>query len=221
MKNRFPLAKSLERRPAAKRQPKPKIVIVCEGKITEPRYFEDFRNLCGNNLVEVTTIGGCGVPISVVDRAIQEKAKLAAIARRTRDSFDKLFEVWAVFDRDEHPVGQVPAAITQARKHSIGIAYSNPCFEVWGLMHYSCYNKPGHHHETQKALKLLHDGYCHEKNPVIDAKALHPKYHNAVANAHRALCNREEEGDASGDPSTTVFELTERIRIFGRRDADI
>jgi len=219
MQSKPHLAKPLSRRPSAGRTPKPNIVIVCEGKLTEPKYFKDFKALCGNNLVEVTTIGGCGVPETVVERAIEEKARLAKQARHSSDSFDALFEIWAVFDRDQHPVGQVPLAIGNAKRHNIGIAYSNPCFEVWALMHYSCYNRPGHHHETQRALKELHLGYCHSKNPVFNAEVLWGKYHAAVINAHRALQQRSLEGSPGGDPSTTVYELTERIRKFGRRDA--
>lgn len=212
-------AKSLKRKVTAIRSPKPTIIIVCEGKVTEPRYFQEFRALCGNNLVKIEAIGGCGVPESVVERAIEEKAHLAREARKSSDSFDRLFEVWAVFDRDQHPVGQVPAAIANAKKHDIGVAYSNPCFELWGLMHYSCYDRPGHHHETQRALKGVLHGYCHNNNPVFDTVALWGKYPDAVVNAQRALQKRVEEGRPGGDPSTTVFELTERIRKFGRQDA--
>ena len=145
---------------------KPKIVIVCEGKVTEPRYFNEFTDHHGNSLVSVTTIGGCGVPVCVVERAIEEKRSLAKIAKATKDSFDKRFEVWAVFDRDAHPQPQVPQALELARNHGIHIAYSNPCFEIWGLMHFSCAARPGSHQETQRQLKQKLDGYCHDKNPA-------------------------------------------------------
>ena len=54
----------------------------------------------GNSLVSVKTIGGCGVPVSVVQQAIIEKQELISVARKSRDYFDKNFEVWAAFDRD-------------------------------------------------------------------------------------------------------------------------
>ena len=106
---------------------KPKIVIVCEGKVTEPRYFNDFTDHHGNSLVTVTTIGGCGVPLCVVERAVREKHALTHTARRSKDSYDQQFDVWAVFDRDAHPKPQVPQAFALAKRHGIRIAFANPC----------------------------------------------------------------------------------------------
>jgi hypothetical protein len=204
------------RRRQPQREPKPEIVVVCEGKVTEPRYFEDFKALSGNSLVTVTPIGGCGVPVSVVERAIEVKHERERAARRSRDSFDLRFEVWAVFDRDAHPDGQVPRAFALAEKNGVLVAYSNPCFEVWGLMHFACYARPGHHHECQAELRRQLHGFCHEKNPVFDVRLLERRYADAVRNAERALKERENEGTLHGDPSTSVFLLTERIRKYGK-----
>ena len=105
MERRFREARPVERRISSQRTPRPEIIIVCEGKVTEPEYFKQLSTLWGNSLVRVRTIGGCGVPISVVERAIDERRALALRARKTRDSFDEVFEVWAAFDRDAHPDG--------------------------------------------------------------------------------------------------------------------
>lgn len=214
---KFHQAKPLSRSNAQKKEPRTKIVVVCEGKVTEPHYFEQFKAIHRNILVDVKTIGGCGVPVSVVERAIEERDNLRRAARKLRDSFEAVFEVWAAFDRDEHPCGQVQRAMNLANQNGVFVAYSNPCFEVWGLMHYSCYSRPGHHREAQAALKLQLDGYCHERNPIIDPRKLEPKYFSAVSNAQRAINLRSEEGTENGDPSTSVFLLTERIRLFGRQ----
>jgi hypothetical protein len=199
-------------RPNNSRQAKFEIIIVCEGKRTEPEYFNAFKKELRKSLVKVTPIGGCGVPPSVVERAIQMKQEKSLEARRSRDSFDKNFEVWAVFDRDAHPGNQVTDAMTMAARNGINVAYSNPCFEVWGLMHFSIYNKPGHHHGTQADLKRVLTGYCHQNNPVMDLSLLMPRYFDAVKNAELALLRRSEEGREMGDPSTGVHVLTERIR---------
>ncbi|WP_169748286.1 RloB family protein [Xenophilus azovorans] len=213
MRRAAPLARHVK----SVREPKSQIVVVCEGKVTEPRYFNDFRLLRGSSLVKVKAIGGCGVPVSVVEQAIKEKAQLEKIAKKTGNSFDKAFEVWAVFDRDEHPEPQVPEAFRLATQHRIFVAYSNPCFEVWGLMHFSCWGKPGHHHETQRDLKNLLNGYCHKANPVMDVSVLNDHYDKAVEHAKRARSQRlKESGSPHGDPSTTVDKLTERIRQNGK-----
>lgn len=207
----------LERRRASPRKPRPKIVIICEGKITEPEYFRRFRRLHGSTLVDIDVIGPAGVPSSVVQRACQEKDRLIDEARKSRDSFDLIFEVWAVFDRDEHPKNKLAEAFQLADIRGINIAFSNPCFEVWGLMHFECWNRPGHHHETQSTLKEKLHGYCHEDNPIIDPQDLKLLYDDAVRNANSSLRRRTEEGIPRGDPSTNVQELTERIRANGRQ----
>jgi hypothetical protein len=43
-------------------------------------------------------------------------------------------EVWCVFDIDEHPL--IPEAKDQARANGIEMAISNPCFELWALLHF-------------------------------------------------------------------------------------
>ena len=191
-------------------------MIVCEGKVTEPRYFHDFTDHHANALVTVTTIGGCGVPLSVVERAIREKQALTKTARRSKDSYGQQFDVWAVFDRDAHPKPQVPLALALAKRHGIQIAYSNPCFELWGLMHFACVARPGSHKQTQRELKRLLPKFCHEKNPIFDFNVLVSKYAIALRHATQALKDRASEGQTNGDPSTTVFQLTEQIRRFGK-----
>lgn len=216
MQRAFRQVRPLDRGGVPKRLPRPEIVVVCEGKVTEPKYFLSFSAIYGNSLVTVTPVGGCGVPISVVQRAIEEKSKRIVQARRSRDSFE-VSEIWAVFDRDQHPGLQVPQALMLAAENDIRIAFSNPCFEVWGLMHFSCYGRPGHHHEVQAALKKVLAGYCHETNPRIDPLDLSESYETAVQNSARACEERCKEGRPSGDPSTSVHLLTERIRGLGRK----
>ena len=205
------------RRGPARRTPRPEIIVVCEGKVTEPQYFSDLRAVFRNTLVKITAIGGCGVPVSVVERAIFERKLRIQLARKTGDSFDSQFEVWAVFDRDEHPKRQVPDALDLAKSNGVSVAYSNPCFELWGLMHFSCYARPGHHHEVQAALKRQLPGYCHEHNPVVKVSDLRDRYETAVKNARQSLVDRQSEGTPLGDPSTNVFELTEKIKEFGQK----
>lgn len=207
---------SLRRSGRPIKDPKPQILVVCEGKITEPHYFKTFSEICANPLVAVKAFGGCGVPVSVVAQAVQELELLRRNARRSGNSFEAVFEVWAVFDRDEHPHPQVPEAIQTAKAHGIKVAYSNPCFEVWGLMHFEPYSRPGHHHDIQRQLKATLPAYCHATNPRIDALAIHQRYPDAVRNSALCQTRRAEEGNVNGNPSTTVHLLTERIRAFGR-----
>lgn len=215
MARRFRDSGKPERKSKPLRDPKAKIVIVSEGKRTEPAYFCDFARHNGNGLVIVKTVGLGSDPLTVVSRAIDEHKELEKLARKQGDSFAKAFEVWAVFDRDEHL--RFNDAIQKAEAHKIKVAYSNPCFELWGLMHYRMVDGHLDRHSAQRRLHADHPSYHHEDNPVLDVASLQGKpYETASRNAGRALTRREEEGDARGNPSTTVHLLAGQILKFGR-----
>ena len=60
------------RSPARKRallQPKPLILVVCEGKKTEPNYFSSFKSHYKISRITIRTVPGAGVPLSVVSKA--------------------------------------------------------------------------------------------------------------------------------------------------------
>ena len=50
--------------------------------------------------------------------------------RRADRDFD---EIWCVFDTDAHE--NLPHAIEEARQSGIAVAVSNPCFELWLVLH--------------------------------------------------------------------------------------
>ena len=82
------------------RQPKIRILVVCEGKKTEPRYLKQFQLHVRNPRVHIESLGPAGVPISVVERAMSERKLAEAEVRRQRDENLRWDQVWAVFDID-------------------------------------------------------------------------------------------------------------------------
>ena len=123
------------------REYKNSILIVCEGKKTEPNYFKSFP-ISG---VKVEIIGKGMNTISLVNDAVLEWKKYAHEGKY----FEKL---WCVFDRDDFPkenYNQAFESVTNeeimlnkryrtkvGREISIRIAYSNRAFELWYLLHY-------------------------------------------------------------------------------------
>ena len=111
------------------------MIVVTEGKNTEPRYLEAFKRIHVQprvgRLVEsdfrLEIISGAGVPMTVVDRAIQKRQDL-------QGSLSREDSVWAMFDRDDHP--KFEEAKRKARDNKVCLAVSNPCFEIWGIYHY-------------------------------------------------------------------------------------
>lgn len=72
-------------RRAPTRAPKRRILIVCEGRETERRYFEAFQHAVRNPRVHVRVARETGVPVTVVEWAIQLRAEAALEAKRQHD----------------------------------------------------------------------------------------------------------------------------------------
>jgi hypothetical protein len=139
------------RRPAF-RDPKPIILIVCEGEKTEPDYLKGFRQAFRNPRVEIELVDEQGVPKTLVEIAKQRKTDAENDARRMRDDDLAYDSVWCVFDIDDHP--NIDAAKLQAQANEIHLAISNPSFELWLLLHFR--TSPGMQHRD-KLRKMLAD----------------------------------------------------------------
>lgn len=105
--------RSIKRR-GPTRQPKRRILIVCEGQETERGYFEKFQHAVRNPRVHVKVAKETGVPMTVVTEAIRLKEEADEAARLQRDENLRWDEVWCVCDVDEHP--KLKAAYNSQRR---------------------------------------------------------------------------------------------------------
>lgn len=206
-------APSISRKPGALK-PKVEIVIACEGRVTEPKYIRDCVSFYGAGLVKLRVVNQTGVPLTVVEAAVEERNRLLAKYRRSANSFDMVFRVWAVFDMDEHP--KVDEAIALARENGIDVAFSNPCFELWPLLHLEDYGAQLGRHALQAKLKDIMPSYDHEKGALIDFELIKDNFGIAQRRASRLVQSREGEGVPLGRPSTTVGNLVEKIVQNGK-----
>lgn len=198
------------RRRVAIREPRKRILIFCEGIVTEPQYFDDFRREEHNALVDVIIDDEGGSPKTLVERAAAQKKKAEKEAIRFADDNLKYDEVWCVYDVDEHH--KLPDAYQQARDNGIELAISNPCFELWVLLHFSDQNA---HIEREKLAALVRKhirGYVKR----VPFAMLRAGYEDAVKRASALKKRCVENGNESGNPSTEVYRLTERIRALSR-----
>lgn len=192
--------------------PKRRFILFCEGKKTEPAYFAAISRASSNAMIEVISYPGVGVAYTVAEKASQY-AKTNKKKRRGRSkkmSFGKYDQVWAVFDRDDHP--RFDEAIDLCQSHGINIARSNPCFELWLILHETDYNKPNSRHKVQKFLHELRPEYNRKGSKTPDCEDLVGRVKDAEKRAETQLRNRELDGCPFGNPSTTVGRLTQAIR---------
>lgn len=193
-----------------KRLPKKKLYIFSEGANSEPIYFKAYARFSASNLIEVICEKGQGVPRTLLERA---KAKRSTIKskRYIQENGDD-DQVWIVFDRDEHP--GVREVLSESNEAGINVAYSNPCFEVWLILHVADYDRDEHRHLTQRFCESVCAGYTSDSRKAPDMEALLSKVFEAEVRAKELLQRRTEDG--GGAPLTTAFKLTQAIRGYAQ-----
>ncbi len=170
------------------------VLIVCEGKETEPQYFNGLRVDCKNPRVTIKIANEHGVPRTIVE-----------IAKTHKHQFD-YDSVWCVFDVDEHP--NIPDARQMARDNGIKLAISNPCFELWLLLHFT--EPPGCH--DRKMIKRRLKGYIEGYDKKVDFGMLKPGLEDALRRAKRLDKQAGDLGKPDCNPTTGVYRLVEVIR---------
>jgi RloB-like protein len=187
------------------REPYDRVLIVCEGKKTEPYYFTGLRlhhRLSSAN-IEIMPANGTD-PLSIVSFA---EARLG--------DYDRAF---CVFDRDGHQnYDTAVAKVAQSAEGRIGklvTITSWPCFEFWILLHFAYstapFNRAGGKSPCERVISKLSahlPGYQKGLNNVFALLA--PKTANAIQNGQRL--QRENARTGSINPATRVHELVQYL----------
>lgn len=194
-----------------------RILIVCEGTKTEPNYFEGLRREFRKKLfIEIE-------PAGRVHLSLVQKAKQLA------DDDGEYDEVWCVFDRDLKAENfnqeNFNQAIITAKENEFKLAVSNDAFELWFILHFEYYCSETH---RSKFRKILSDkkrlGIIYEKNSDEMYNILKDRQEDAIVNAKKLWkkCDREIKQHQNHidklikkhniNPSTTVYQLVERIK---------
>ncbi len=197
------------RRRSPRREPKRRVLVVCEGGVTEAGYFRNLRKVFRNPLIAVEIDDQGGVPKTLVERASEKKREAEREAKSRRDDFLRFDEVWCVFDVDEHP--HLHDARQQARDNGVELAVSNPCFELWALLHFQAHSAYLERGDARSRLKRHLPDY----DKALPFERIHQGYSDAVSRAQELDRRRGDAGDPGGNPSTGVYRLTERIRAGG------
>lgn len=197
---------SLQRRGASK-SPAPLYLIICEGKKTEPQYFNELRNSERISSITVKVCGECdSAPISVVEYAVNLYEELKAEGSHIE-------KVYCVFDKDNHEsYYKACAAIEGYAKKQIPIEAikSIPCFEYWLVLHFekcrSPYQGTGKGSIANQVSRHLRT-YIKKYEKGVDGlyNFLKDKQEFALANAKAAQTDVEHTGEEN--PSTQVHIL--------------
>jgi hypothetical protein len=193
-------------------EPRARVLICCEGEVTEPSYLNGLKAELRIRLVHIEVVPGPSNPKTLVDFAVEKKQAAERDARRERDDNIKYDEVWCVFDIDEHEY--VPEAKDTAAAHKIKLAISNPCFELWLLLHFQDQRPHIERRQVQSACRGYMPGYVKE----VPLELVFPHHQEAVDRAVALDIWQQEQQRPGGNPSTGVYQLTERILELGREE---
>lgn len=207
-RSRAPQPRTLKRK-VATRQPRKTLVVFCEGEKTEPQYMlalrqQPFVKDTAAVDIQVETGRGGAVPLTLVTLAIAARAKSAAEEA-------EIDEFWCVFDVEwprNHP--HLHEAIAKAEAHDIKLAISNPCFELWLILHD---RNHGSWLDNSQAVELRRqlDG---SPNKSLDTA----KYMSLIEDAvrHAALLDTRHQRDGSkfphNNPSSGMHCLIASVR---------
>lgn len=195
----------LRRRPAT-REPKARIVLVCEGKNTEPDYFRALKASLNKQSVDIKLVPAAGVPMSVAKAALKAVRELKNSVGTEKD------RVCAIFDRDDHPGFE--AAIAFCIRNKIMAGYTNPCFELWLIWHFENYGANTHHTEVQRKFSALAPDYDHARKKTADFSKLMNRVDEACSWSKHHFDARAAEGAQYGAPSSQLHEVIDCIRSF-------
>jgi hypothetical protein len=178
------------KRKVAVRQPRKTLVIFCEGERTEPEYLEalkrkpSVRDVAAVDIRVETSHGGA--PLTLVSMAADARGR--AISEEA-----EIDEFWCVFDVEwpvNHP--NLKEAIDQAYYNEIGVAVSNPCFELWLILHFEDQNRWLSNAQATKLRRRL-DG---SSDKGLDAA----KYMPFTGDAARRAMKLDERHSRDGSP---------------------
>ena len=199
--SRFP------RRHHPTREPRRVLRVLTEGETTEPGYLSGWARRNARIHLDLDPSDTGMTPDALVRRAKEHVRRNRRRSKREDPHFD---EIWCVFDTDEHP--NLPRAIDDARQSGIEVAVSNPCFELWLVLHVEDQTAHVHRRDVQRRANEL--GLSDGKKITNAAGSQLIKTFETAKQRARALDERHEGNDSPprSNPSTDVWRLVDRIR---------
>ena len=166
----------------SKRQAPANYLIVCEGKKTEPNYFNGLKKKINEkygNKVDVL------IPNIEVKGTGMNTTSLVKYTQKTVNHANKVYgQVWVVFDKDDYNDEQFNTAIENC---NYKVAWSNPNFELWLLSHFKkvnrCISKDDVLQELSKEFQKNGLGdYAKNDEDIFNKVTSEGKLHTAIKN---------------------------------------
>lgn len=198
---------------------KAKFLIFCEGKNTEPSYFNQFKL----SNAEIEPIGEGYNTISLVNRAIE-------IVEQKEMQGKKYNQIWCVFDKDDFSDFDFNEAIRKAEANNMKVAFSNQAFEYWIILHFQDHQGGQIHRNYYdeiinrhlSSFNLSYDGKdskiiteeIFELLQSIPKNRKRSRQKNAIIRAKRIYEEKKNESPAKTESNTSVYKLIEQLEKY-------
>lgn len=172
-------------------------MVFTEGKKSEPDYVNELkklRHVDENVALNVELHREHGVPLTLVQLAVERKMD------------QEVDECWCIFDVEwpkNHP--NLNSAILLAQEKDIKLAISNPCFEVWLILHHKELNKFDNTAAVESASRALDK----RAGKSIEAASYMPLRRRAAKRAQHLDARHERNGTKfpHDNPSSGMYKF--------------
>lgn len=203
------------------KSPKKIYLIACEGECTEPNYI---KGLVKHQKEKGKIAFGTEIKFSHHSHSDPYGVLQDLLNTTNLDSFD---ELWIVIDRDEvelkdkgfggHSKENFNKALEESQNKNVSVACSNPCFELWILLHFEYRDTACTREEIQKkALEKVNTilGKDKQIKKVDELKSIEKLYDLLKDKVDVAIKNAnklKENESKKQNPSTGMFKLLESL----------
>ncbi len=190
-------------------------LIVTEGTDTEPAYFGAIKDVINKQYpgkIQLNISGEGDNTISLFGKAKQLVSDSANVYRH----------VWIVYDTDDFPPEHIERVVQLCAENSTEeteyhAMWSNQCFELWFLLHFSFMQSDIHRTaywpKLTECLTQMGEGeYTKERKDMY--QVLRPYMDIAIANAKRLDAFNVGRTAALSAPGTKVYEVVEVLKPY-------
>lgn len=192
------------------REVKKVFIIATEGEKTEPKYFNDMKYFYRNSVIHVEVLkrlDSASSPQHIIGQLNQFKSNF---------DLENHDELWLLIDRDNWGDAKLSDIAAQCSQKKYHLALSNPCFEVWLLLHLKDITKypktkiiafeGNKNKELDKEIRRICGSYNKSK---LNTKNFLPNMENAIDRAKKL--DIEPDHRWPNTIGTRVYKLAEKI----------
>jgi hypothetical protein len=198
-------------------------LIITEGTDTEPLYFESIKKLVNEQYkggrVDRIKIDISGEGMNTLSLLEKAKSKVSYSAKQYS-------HVWIVYDKDDFPDDNfdntankceaTKACAKGSSKPEYHAIWSNPCFELWFLLHFDYVESEFNQHVCVDKLSehlIKHGCGTYEKDREDMFDTLRDKLDIAIRNAKKLCSKHKDKPPSKASPCTKVYEIVTALEL--------